>query len=579
MEQRIGARRPAGELGVELHPDEERMVGQLGNLVDRLIRLPPGEHHAAIFEHALVEGVELVAVAEPLVRRQPPVQARHQRPGAQLYLFAAEPHRAADPFDLVLLRQQAHDRVGGSGVVLGAVGVRHVAAGAGVLHHRRLESVADAQHRQPVGARMGDAGDLAFPAARPEPARHDDAVHRGQMPRGARLPFHAAAGQFDGVGGDVHHLHPHAAGAAGVLQCAVDAGVGVARPHVLAGQPYHHPFGGAGEPAEVLGEVEPCSPGLGLHAEVSQGQIVDILRRQVVRHLVHRLLTVQIDHVAFRQAQPLGQLAQHAGLHRILAPAHQHVRLDAHLHQHLRAVLGGLAFLLVQVRGLDDPRQVDEQDVVLALLVGEFAHRRDVRPHLLVADRAADLHQGDVRLVGQRRLAHEADHLAGHMRKELHVGAGELAAAFQLVQAPGQPPVGEDVVLREALVDEPFIGADVHVALGAVVEHEYLAVAERAQGAGVLVEVAVHLDEVGAPAVLLQQRRQAGGEHPLAETADHAAGDDDELGLTGLIAGRQEGIFLARVGTAAEGAQAVGNRVGNLRHAASACRMCLSLLP
>ena len=287
---------------------------------------------------------------------------------------------------------------------------------------------------------------LPSPAARTEPAGHDDAVHPGEVARRAGHPLRARAGELDGVGRDIHHLHVDAARAAGMLERAVDAGVGVARPHVLAGKAHHHALGGAGQPFQVGAEVEPTVPLPRRQAEVVQGEPVDILRRQVIRHLVHRLLAVQVDHVAFRQAQPLRELAQHPRLHPVVAPAHQHVRLDAHLHQHLGAVLRGLALLLVQVRGLDDPRQVDEEHVALAFLVGELAHRRDVGPHLLVADRAADFHQGDVRLIGERRLAHEADHLAGHVRIELHVGAGELAAAFQLVQPPRQPPVGEDVV-------------------------------------------------------------------------------------------------------------------------------------
>ena len=293
------------------------------------------------------------------------------------------------------------------------------------------------------------------------------------------------------------------------------------------------------------------------------------------RHLVHRLLRVEVDHVALRQAQALRQLAQHSALHRILGPAHQHVRLDPHLHQQLGAVLGRLALLLVQVRRLDDPRQVDEEHVALAFLVGELAHGRDVGPVLLVAHGAADLHQGDVRPVSQRGFAHEADHLAGDVRVELDVGTGKLAAALQLVDTPRQAPVGEDVVLRQALVDEALVGADVHVALGAVIEHEHLAVTVRAQGTCVLVEVAVHLDQVGAKAALLQEHREAGREHPLAEAADYAAGDDDEPGLAGVVAGRLNRVLLAGVGAAAEGQQSLGNP----RHAALPCSTCLSLLP
>ena len=275
---------------------------------------------------------------------------------------------------------------------------------------------------------------------------------------------------------------------------------------------------------------------------------------------------MQIDHVGSRHPQPVGQLPAHAGLHRVLGPADQHLRLDAHLHEELRAVLGGLALLLVQVARLDDPHQVDEEDVALAFLVGQVAHRGDVGPVLLVADRAADLHQRDVGAGGQRRLAHEAHQLAGDVREELHVGARELAAALQGVDALAELPVGEVVVVRQAPAQEALVGADVHVALGAVVEHEHLAVAVRAQGAGVLVVVAVHLDQVRREPAVGQQAGQAGGEDALAQAAHDAAGDDEVARLADPVAVGQRAVALAGIGHVAERTQGAGD--GKVAHAA-----------
>ena len=277
---------------------------------------------------------------------------------------------------------------------------------------------------------------------------------------------------------------------------------------------------------------------------------------------------MQVDDVPYRHAEPVGQLLPHARLDRVLGPADQHLRLDPHLHEELRAVLRGLALLLVQMARLDDPHQVDEEDVALALLIGKVAHRRDVRPVFLVADRAADLHQRDVGAGRLRRLAHEAHQLAGDVREELHVRSRELAAPLQRVDTLAEPTVGEVVVLRHAPAHEPLVGADVHVALGAVVEDEHLAVAVRAQRAGVLVVIAVHLDQVGGEPAVGQQARQGGREDALAQPAHHAAGDDDEARLTDPVAVRQGAVALAGVGDVAQGAQRAGHRP--VAHAACA---------
>ena len=96
---------------------------------------------------------------------------------------------------------------------------------------------------------------------------------------------------------------------------------------------------------------------------------------------------------------------------------------------------------------------------------------------------------------------------------------------------------------------EALVVAQVEVGLGAVVGDEHLAVLERAHGARVDVDVRVELEVLHLEPAVLQQRADRGGGEPLAERADHAAGDEQVLrllaalhhGLRYPLAGRPRG--------------------------------------
>ena len=82
-------------------------------------------------------------------------------------------------------------------------------------------------------------------------------------------------------------------------------------------------------------------------------------------------------------------------------------------------------------------------------------------------------------------------------------------------------------------VGEPLVVAQVEVGLGAVVEDVDLAVLVGAHRAGIDVDVRVELLQPDAQAAVLQQHADRGAGQPLAERADHAAGDEDVLGHRG----------------------------------------------
>ena len=85
-------------------------------------------------------------------------------------------------------------------------------------------------------------------------------------------------------------------------------------------------------------------------------------------------------------------------------------------------------------------------------------------------------------------------------------------------------------VAAQGGVGEALVMAQVEVGLGAVVEDVDLAVLVGAHGAGIDVDVGIELLQADAQAAVLQQHADGGTGQPLAQGADHAAGDEDVLG-------------------------------------------------
>ena len=124
---------------------------------------------------------------------------------------------------------------------------------------------------------------------------------------------------------------------------------------------------------------------------------------QAQRHLVDAELLVALldDRLALDVAEQ-GDLVLVLGGDRVLGPADQDVRLDADLPQGPDRVLRGLGLQLGRRLQVGDERQVDVQAVLPADVERELADRFQERQALDVADRAADLGDHDVHVVGRQ---------------------------------------------------------------------------------------------------------------------------------------------------------------------------------
>ena len=183
---------------------------------------------------------------------------------------------------------------------------------------------------------------------------------------------------------------------------------------------------------------------------------------------------------------------------------------------------------------------MDVADVVAADVEAELPDRLEEREDLDVADRAADLGDDHVDVVGGQTGDAALD-LVGDVRDHLdglaEVVAPALGGEHRRVDRAG----GGVRVLRQVLVDEPLVVAEVEVGLAAVVGDEHLAVLERVHRAGVDVDVRVELLHGDPEAPGLQQSAEGGGGDALAERAGHATRHEDVFrhGLTPYPAARR----------------------------------------
>ena len=170
--------------------------------------------------------VDLVAVAVALVDRRLAVDLARARPLAELDRLRAEPHRAAEVLDLLLLGQQVDHRVRRLGIHLGRVRALEAADVARELRDGDVHAEADAEVRDPLLARDPAGEDLALPAARAEAAGDEHAVGR------LELLDRLLVGHVLGV--EPAHVHLRALVHARVLERLVHGEVGVVQLHVLA---------------------------------------------------------------------------------------------------------------------------------------------------------------------------------------------------------------------------------------------------------------------------------------------------------------------------------------------------------
>ena len=228
---------------------------------------------------------------------------------------------------------------------------------------------------------------------------------------------------------------------------------------------------------------------------------VEALVEQDLRHVVDARRVHAVDHALRVDVAHERDLVLDGLVERAVGAQHERVGRNAELAQHHHGVLGRLGLELVGGGDVRHQRDVHEHAVLRAEVAAHLARGLKERLGLDVADRAADLGDDHVDVVG-RLGAHARLDLVGDVRDDLHalaeVFAGALLAQHLLVDLAG----GDVGLLAQEDIEEALVVADVEIGFGAVLGHVDLAVLERVHRARVDVDVRIEflLQDVDATA-------------------------------------------------------------------------------
>src|SRR5438445_11934073 len=149
------------------------MIAQLDNFHELAAGAGAGDGQAVGGELLAVLIVELIAMAMAFLHLETAVGPVRFASFDEHRRIKSEAHGAAYLGDVILLVEQADDRVPAIAIHLGAIGIGQADDIAGELDDRALEAEADAKIRQLPLAGITDRFKLAFDAAVAEPARHE----------------------------------------------------------------------------------------------------------------------------------------------------------------------------------------------------------------------------------------------------------------------------------------------------------------------------------------------------------------------------------------------------------------------
>ena len=235
-EQRMRARGPRLQLGMELAADEPRMIRQLDDLDELAVGREAAQLHAVLDEQLAVLVRDFITMAMALAHLRLAVDLGGARAARQPARIRAEAHRAAHVRHVLLRFHQRDDGIVALRRELRRVAVVEAADVARELDDRRLHAEANAEERQPRSRARGEslrpcprrrARRIRRARAARRPCRESRSARSGHEKVFARHPLNVDA---DVVGdAAVNERFLHALVAVGVVRVLADDG----DPHAL----------------------------------------------------------------------------------------------------------------------------------------------------------------------------------------------------------------------------------------------------------------------------------------------------------------------------------------------------------
>ena len=134
---------------------------------------------------------------------------------------------------------------------------------------------------------------------------------------------------------------------------------------------------------------------------------------------------------------------------------------------------------------------MDQHRVARPQLLAELADRLQKRLALNIAHGPADFDNGDPVFLRRPCLIKPGFDLVGDMRDHLDRPSAEISVAFLLEDRPVNLSCGHIGILIQALVDKPFIMAQIQIRLRPVVRNKNLAVLNGIHGSRIDVDIGI----------------------------------------------------------------------------------------
>jgi hypothetical protein len=251
------------------------------------------------------------------------------------------------------------------------------------------------------------------------------------------------------------------------------------------------------------------------HPEVDQDDFVEALFRQDQGHFVDRMADIEFldDGMDGDVAKEREFPADIVGEGRFRA-ADEGVGQDADFAQFGHALLAGLGFEFAGGANVGQVGHVHIHDIVAPLLQPDLADGLEEGQAFDIAHRAADLGHHDI----DARLGQGADarfDLVGDVRDHLDGVAEVVAAALLLEHVPVDAAGGDRGLAGGGLAGKALVVAEVEVGFDAVVGDVHFAVLVGAHGAGVDIEIRIHLQHADAQPAAMSRRPMEAAVMPL----------------------------------------------------------------
>ena len=261
-----------------------------------------------------------------------------------------------------------------------------------------------------------------------------------------------------------------------------------------------------------------------------QWNLINAVRIQILKDMAARDIAEQRNLIL--------QILRH--LH--LGTADNDIGTDSHLLKRLHAHLGGFGLHFCGTVQVGNQRHMDHAGIVGPLLLLELTDGFKERLGLNVADRSADLNDGNrhilrtdfhIRSLFLLRLfcrigllcIESGLNLVGDMRNHLNGSSAVISMSFLIDDGPVHLSGGDVGIVIQILVDKTLIVSKIQIRFRSVVRYKHLPVLNRIHRAGIHIQIRIKLLHGDMIASRLQKSSERSRCNSLSKSGNNASAD------------------------------------------------------